>query len=115
MRLSAGIEVLAGLDDATRDRTFGDSLRQMWGMRNRIAHGYLMASPAIVRTALERDLPGIIGAVERAIASRSLLPVEESVPDAGFMVAACGFTCRHWGPRRLGRVRTTESAPTRAA
>lgn len=68
MRLSAGIEVLAGLDDATRGRLFGDSWPQMWGMRNRIAHGYLLVSPAIVRTTLQRDVPGIIGDIGRAIA-----------------------------------------------
>ncbi len=42
MRLSAGVETLNRLDPSVRDRMFGDSWPLMWGMRNRIAHGYLL-------------------------------------------------------------------------
>ena len=37
LRLSAGVEALARLDTATRDRLFGDAWPLLWGMRNRIA------------------------------------------------------------------------------
>jgi uncharacterized protein with HEPN domain len=57
MRLSAGVEALARLDTATRDRLFGDAWPLMWGMRNRIAHGYLLVDTDIVRRTLEHDIP----------------------------------------------------------
>ncbi len=40
----------------------------MWGMRNRIAHGYLLVSPEIVRATVERDLPEMIQLIEAALA-----------------------------------------------
>jgi uncharacterized protein with HEPN domain len=64
MRLSAGLEALAGLDAATLDRLFGDAWPLMWGMRNRIAHGYLLVDPAIVRRTVEHDLPTIMAVIE---------------------------------------------------
>jgi uncharacterized protein with HEPN domain len=36
-------------------------------MRNRIAHGYLLVEPAIVRSTLDRDLPVMVEAVSAAI------------------------------------------------
>jgi uncharacterized protein with HEPN domain len=54
MRLSAGIEALSGLSDADRVALFGDVWTQMWGMRNRIAHG----SPDTQRTAVETTSHG---------------------------------------------------------
>ena len=67
MRLSAGIEALSGISDADREALFGDVWNQMWGMRNRIAHGYLLVEPAIVRSTVERDLPVMVEAVETAM------------------------------------------------
>jgi uncharacterized protein with HEPN domain len=67
MRLSAGIEALAQLDPHQRNALFGTTWYQMWGMRNRIAHGYLLVEPAIVRATLERDLPQMIDAVKTAL------------------------------------------------
>lgn len=64
MRLSAGLESLARLDPAVRDRLFGDAWPLMWGMRNRIAHGYLSVDAAIVRRTLERDIPPIAATIE---------------------------------------------------
>ena len=64
MRLSAGVEALSGLDAATRDRLFGDAWPLMWGMRNRIAHGYLLIDAEIVRRTLEHDIPPIVAAIE---------------------------------------------------
>ena len=67
MRLSAGIEALAGLSAHDREALFGDVWSQMWGMRNRIAHGYLLVEPAIVRSTVDRDLPVMVEAVRAAI------------------------------------------------
>lgn len=63
MRLSAGIEVLANLDPHLRTSLFGGNWQFMWGMRNRIAHGYLLVDSDIVRQTVEIDLPEIIQAV----------------------------------------------------
>lgn len=60
MRLSAGIEALATLDPDVRDQMFGTDWPVMWGMRNRIAHGYLLVDAAIVRQTLAQDIPKII-------------------------------------------------------
>ena len=51
MRLSAGVEALARLDAPTRDRLFGDAWPLRWGMRNRIAHGYLLADARLQPSA----------------------------------------------------------------
>ncbi|MFC7490209.1 MULTISPECIES: DUF86 domain-containing protein [unclassified Knoellia] len=67
MRLSAGIEALSALSAADREALFGGVWNQMWGMRNRIAHGYLLVEPAIVRSTVDRDLPMMIEVVEAAI------------------------------------------------
>ena len=67
MRLSAGIEALSGLSAADREALFGDVWSQMWGMRNRIAHGYLLVEPAIGRSTVDRDLPVMVNAVRAAI------------------------------------------------
>ena len=64
MRLSAGVEALSGLDVASRDRLFGDAWPLMWGMRNRIAHGYLLVDADIVRRTLEHDIPPLVAAIE---------------------------------------------------
>ena len=67
MRLSAGIEALSGLSAADREVLFGEVWSQMWGMRNRIAHGYLLVEPAIVRSTVDRDLPVMVEAVRTGI------------------------------------------------
>ena len=41
--------------------------RGIRGMRNRIAHGYLLVEPAIVRSTVDRDLPVMVEAVRAAI------------------------------------------------
>lgn len=67
MRLSAGIEVLEKLKPDERQRIFGATWPLMWGMRNRIAHGYLLVSGEIVRRTAEVDLPHIVEAVRREL------------------------------------------------
>lgn len=63
MRLSAGIDTLSRLDDATRQRLFGPAWRAMRGMRNRIAHGYMLVDGGLVRDTLELDLPRVLAAI----------------------------------------------------
>jgi uncharacterized protein with HEPN domain len=36
----------------------------MWGMRNRIAHGYLLVDADIVRRTVEHDIPPILTSIE---------------------------------------------------
>lgn len=67
MRLSAGIEVLARIEAPARTNLFGDNWRFMWGMRNRIAHGYLLVDSDIVRQTVEVDLPDIIRLIRGGI------------------------------------------------
>ena len=69
MRLSAGLEVLNRLDHDVRDRLFGDKWTAMWGMRNRITHGYLLVSAPIIRRTLEADIPDLVEQIEQRIAS----------------------------------------------
>jgi uncharacterized protein with HEPN domain len=67
LRLAAGIETLSRLDVDVRAEIFPDEWDVMWGMRNRIAHGYLLVDPRIVRQTLSVDLPDL---VERLRAAR---------------------------------------------
>ncbi len=67
MRLSARIEVLARLVPDTRSRLFGDNWQFMWGMRNRIAHGYLLVDSGIVHQTIEIDLPDIVRVITREL------------------------------------------------
>ena len=39
----------------------------MWGMRNRIAHGYLLVNPPIVRQTLKIDIPSLVSRIEREL------------------------------------------------
>ena len=64
MRLSAGIEALATLRPDVRERLFGDDWPLMWGMRNRIAHGYLLVDTTIVRQTLTQDIPSITARIQ---------------------------------------------------
>ena len=60
MRLSAGLESLNRLERGTLDELFGADWPLMWGMRNRIAHGYLLVDADIVRKTVDRDIPTIV-------------------------------------------------------
>lgn len=63
MRLSAGIEALAALDPNVREEMFGEVWPLMWGMRNRIAHGYLLVDTTIIRQTLIHDVPSIMSRI----------------------------------------------------
>ncbi len=39
----------------------------MWGMRNRIAHGYLLVNPPIVRQTLNIDIPSMVSRIEAGL------------------------------------------------
>lgn len=67
MRLSAGIETLATLPPEVRYRLFGSDWPLMWGMRNRIAHGYVLVDTVIIRQTLNQDIPSIIHRIQRQI------------------------------------------------
>jgi len=63
MRLSAGIEALAALDPNVREEIFGEAWPLMWGMRNRIAHGYLLVDAAIIQQTVSQDVPSIMSRI----------------------------------------------------
>lgn len=63
MRLSAGIESLAALDSDVREEVFGGVWPLMWGMRNRIAHGYLLVDTTLIRETLIHDVPAIMSRI----------------------------------------------------
>ncbi len=67
LRLSAALEVLHRLDDGTRDALFGDEWPIMWGIRNRIVHGYLLVDSAIIRRTLESDVPRLVSRIATAL------------------------------------------------
>ena len=60
MRLSAAIETLAALPPDSRAQLFDTDWPLMWGMRNRIAHGYMLVDADIVRKTIEKDIPTIV-------------------------------------------------------
>lgn len=68
MRLVAAIEALYRLGSPIRESTFGDTWTLMWGMRNRITHGYGMVDPVVVQRTVEVDIPQVTAAIERALA-----------------------------------------------
>lgn len=72
MRLSAGIEALAVLDPRVRDELFGSDWRLMWGLRNRIAHGYLLVDDRIIEQTLKDDVPGIIERIRGQLSDPSV-------------------------------------------
>lgn len=65
LRLAAGIDALAKLDDATRERLFGSTWRNMKGMRNHIAHGYFLVDGDLVRSTLRNELPGVLAVLRQ--------------------------------------------------
>lgn len=74
LRLAAAIETLSRLDDTMGNELFGAEWRVMWGMRNRIAHGYLGVDLGILQQTLQADLPDLIATLR---AARRSLPGEQ--------------------------------------
>ena len=71
MRLSAGLEALASLSPAERVELFGDNWPLMWGMRNRVAHGYVLIDATIIRETIAEDIPGILRSIRSDLESSS--------------------------------------------
>ncbi len=57
MRLSAAIEALQRGAPKLTTELFGSEWTVIWGMRNRIAHGYAWIDLETLRVTLEKDLP----------------------------------------------------------
>ncbi|MFT4030246.1 MAG: DUF86 domain-containing protein [Protaetiibacter sp.] len=70
MRLSASIEALAALDPEYRTSLFAGQWMLMWGMRNRIAHGYLLIDATIVEATLRDDVPPIVDHIRAELGIR---------------------------------------------
>lgn len=64
MRLSAGLEAMSGLPIDLRDRVTAGEWKAMWGMRNRLAHGYALADGGFIRATAARDVPALIERLE---------------------------------------------------
>ena len=96
MRLSAGIESLAGLDPALRQELFGETWPDVWGMRNRIAHGYLLVEPG-VEPILE---PGAVVRMGQALAQRGSAAHRHM---SKYRLGACSAARRRCEQRLNGR------------
>ncbi|HMR48994.1 MAG TPA: DUF86 domain-containing protein [Arachnia sp.] len=57
MRLSAAIAAIHDGDPALGIRLFKDEWQDIWGMRNRIAHGYTTTDPEVIIDSVTNDLP----------------------------------------------------------
>ncbi|MCL2736556.1 MAG: DUF86 domain-containing protein [Propionibacteriaceae bacterium] len=77
MRLSAAIETLAALPPALREQLFGTNWPLMWGMRNRIAHGYMLVDTDIVRKTVQQDIPTIIKRIRSGLHTARKCETEE--------------------------------------
>lgn len=56
MRLAAAIESLGAIEEGLRDEAFGTSWPVIWGVRNRIAHGYVALDRTIIISTVDYDL-----------------------------------------------------------
>lgn len=83
MRLSAGIETLVRLDPEVLAQLFGDTWPEMWGMRNRIAHGYLLVDTTIVSQTIQDDIPQIVAAISAELDGAA---ADRRVPSLGVRV-----------------------------
>jgi len=71
LRLAAAIDSVAQTTPNFRDRIFGDVWPVMWATRNRIAHGYAFIDMSIIRSTVERDLPGFESRLKEQSAGRA--------------------------------------------
>ncbi len=67
LRLAATIETLQRGAPELTTSLFGDDWPVIWGMRNRIAHGYAWINLETVRVTVDEDLPAVEGAVRALI------------------------------------------------
>lgn len=79
LRLAAMIESLhRGAPSLTTD-LFGDEWTVIWGMRNRIAHGYAWIDIDTVRATVEQDVPHVEAAL-RALHAQTLDEDDAAAP-----------------------------------
>lgn len=76
MRLAAGIEALNRLDEDHLTRLFGE-WHGMWGMRNRIAHGYILVDSTLVTEAVVNELPAIVTAIRESLGQHDQHPASD--------------------------------------
>lgn len=60
LRLSAAIDSLNRIPAEEKKELFGDTWILMYGMRNRIAHGYAMIDSEMVKATVQLELPEIV-------------------------------------------------------
>ena len=65
LRLSAAVESVGCIDEATRDREFGTNWAAIWSVRNRISHGYMYVDQRIIIDTVENDLPAFEQSLDR--------------------------------------------------
>ncbi|HJD51541.1 MAG TPA: DUF86 domain-containing protein [Candidatus Rothia avistercoris] len=63
LRLSAAIDALNRLPGAIKDDLFGATWPLMYGMRNRIAHGYALIDSAMVQVTVAEEIPDLIATI----------------------------------------------------
>lgn len=64
MRLGAGIEALSALPADVRERVSAGEWTDMWGTRNRLAHGYSLTDTGFLRRTARDDVPALIARLE---------------------------------------------------
>ncbi len=68
MRLSAAITAVHDGDPALGQRLFRSEWTDIWGMRNRLSHGYVTTDPAILVDTIAYDLPAFEKALRGELA-----------------------------------------------
>ena len=104
MRLSAGIEALAALDPQVREEIFADVWPFMWGMRNRIAHGYLLVDTTVIRETLIHDIPSIMSRLGWLVVLDQSAAMGDNHATAGGGFAQVDVRLDDPGPAGSGRV-----------
>ena len=104
IRMSAGIEALATLDSDVREEVFGGVWPLMWGMRNRIAHGYLLVDTTIIRETLIHDIPSIMSRIRRLVVLDQSAAIGDNHATAGGGFAQVDMGLDDPGPAGNGRV-----------
>ena len=73
LRHAAGQAITAAtlerLEPDSRRALFGSDWSAMWGMRNRIAHGYMLVNGDVIRATVREDVPVLIGSIEAHLRS----------------------------------------------
>lgn len=65
LRLSAAIDALNRLPEDHKTKLFGDTWKLMYGMRNRIAHGYAVIDAEVIRLTVHDELPALLHTIKK--------------------------------------------------